>query len=125
MSADKKPVWLDDQAHTILKDFAKLLKKSATDVTSDLVVNYLHRLDEPESVETTDAPKAAAPEPSTPSVQELIADEPAPEPSRYVEAPAEVLGSSRSADTAVIPKRERKPRQDDGQVRYLGGVKFY
>lgn len=125
MSADKKPVWLDDQAHTILKDYAKLVKKSATDVTSDLVLNYLHLLDSSDEVVAAASAAPAVEEVVVAEAPDFEEEEETNEPSRYVEVSAEQLGSKRTYDTAVIPKRERKQRQDDGSVRYLGGVKFY
>lgn len=122
MSADKKPVWLDEQAHAILKDFAKLVKKSATDVTSDLVIQHLHMLDAVPFDGT--APAAPAPAPVEVIEREEIDEAPA-EPARYVEVSAKDLEAPRSTPTPSIPKRERKQREDDGRVRYLGGVKFY
>ena len=122
MSADKKPVWLDDQAHTILKEYAKLIKKSATDVTSDLVIQHLASLEEgaqsAPAAQASPAVEVAAPAaPAAPA--------PVEEPARYVEVSAKEIGETRRATQPVVPKRERKPRKDDGQVRYLGGVKFY
>jgi hypothetical protein len=57
--SDKKPVWVDESAHAILKQYSKLTKESMVDVASRLVIDHLDDLD-PASGLGGAEPKAAA-----------------------------------------------------------------
>ena len=43
--SDKKPVWVDEAAHAILKEYSKLTKESMVDIASRLVLDHLQDLD--------------------------------------------------------------------------------
>jgi len=96
--SDKKPVWVDESAHAILKQYSKLTKESMVDVASRLVIDHLDDLD-PASGLGGAEPKAAAP-----------AAESAKRPARAPQA-------------AVPAQRPRLPKAD-GNDRFLGGVWF-
>ena len=104
--ADKKPVWVDEDAHGLLKAYAKQIKKPMVEVASRLV---LDRLEDLEGAESADEPVAAAPEP--------VAEEAAPAP---VADPGARAARRRAARPA--PKRPSRPDPEDDSVRYLGGV---
>lgn len=120
MSSDRRPVWLDEEAHLLLKQYAKLVKTSMTEVTSRLVLDRLDELDgaaPPEVVEaSTPATKPAA------EVAPAEAEPVASAPNRYVETDADTrLEPPRPAPPAP-PRRQRTPREETDEVRYLGGV---
>lgn len=96
--AGKKPVWVDEDAHAILKAYSKLNKRSMLDIASDLVLNRLNTLlEEPKAEEAPVEEVAAAP---APEVKEEVKVKPEPR-------------------KKIKPVR---PSRDDGDVRYLGGV---
>ncbi len=103
--ADKKPVWVDESAHTILKEYAKLTKLRMVDVASDLVLNHIETLLEPANAKPAKAARAEEP------------SEPAPVPQTRVEAEP-----VRRAARPRPPRKAPRPNPDDTDVRYLGGV---
>lgn len=96
--SDKKPVWVDESAHAILKQYSKLTKESMVDVASRLVLDHLDDLDPSSGLAGAEA-KAPAPAP-----------EAAKRPARAPQAPTPV-------------QRPRVPKAD-GSNRFLGGVWF-
>lgn len=121
MSSDRKPVWLDEDAHLILKQYAKFVKTSMTEVTSQLVLDHLAKLDgsaEPEAREAgasvVESPKAAAQ--AVPQVEETE------DPNRYVETTSETRLEPPRPEPPAPPRRQRTPREENGEIRYLGGI---
>ena len=53
--AGKKPVWVDEDAHAILKKFAKLTRNSMVEVASALVLDKLSQLDPASGLEPVSA----------------------------------------------------------------------
>ncbi|MFT4704196.1 MAG: hypothetical protein ACI81R_001892 [Bradymonadia bacterium] len=98
--SQKKPVWVDEEAHSILKRYSKLVKSAMVDVASRLVVERLNDLDPASGLETS-AP-----------------------------APAPVLDTARPQATAPAsdrpkkPARAKAPRPDliDENTRFVGGI---
>lgn len=121
MSSDRKPVWLEEDAHLILKQYAKLAKTSMTEVTSRLVLDHLTELDNASGAESqagatavaAEAPAAVA-APAAPVETEVA--------NRYVETSGDTRLEPPRPEPPAPPRRERGPRKDDGEVRYLGGV---
>jgi len=100
--ATKKPVWVDEDAHAILKRYAKLTKSSMVDVASRLVLERLNDL----------SPDAGLTEPV----------EPAPAP-----VPAEPVSTKPAPVPRPIQQAKRKPRKpmpdpNDKNVRFVGGI---
>lgn len=118
MSSDRKPVWLDEDAHLILKQFAKLEKTSMTEVTSQLVLDHLASL---EDASSEVAPVAVAPASEVEEVAVVEAPA-APEPARFVETAPDAPLEPPRPEPPAPPRRERTQREDDGTTRYLGGV---
>lgn len=108
--SDRKPVWMDEEAHGIVKTYSKLVKRSMADVTTELVMKHLDSL--PAGAGLVDeAPEASAPaeEPAKAAKAEPAAPKAAPK-----RAPVETSRDESSRAT-------RKPTEENG-VRYLGGV---
>ncbi len=100
---NRKPVWLDENTHLTIKQYAKAIKKSMTDAASKLVLDHIGDLD--------DAGEAVAAVPQAePVVQKATPAVPAAKPEA---APKKV-------EKAAAPK-PKKERQHDGP-RYLGGI---
>lgn len=102
--AGKKPVWVDEEAHLILKQYSKLTKTSMVEVASTLVLEKLSQL-EPGAGLEQDAAEGETGSTATarPSVQKPVA----------VNAPQRTQ------------KRRRKPTMPDpadGDIRYVGGI---
>ncbi len=102
--AGKKPVWVDEEAHIILKQFAKVTKNSMVDVASRLVLDKLSHL-EPGAGLTTEV-----------------------EPGEAAAAPA-ARPSMAKPVTVNAPQTTRKrrplrtmPDPNDADVRYVGGL---
>lgn len=95
--SDKKPVWVDESAHAILKQYSKLTKESMVDVASRLVIDHLDDLDPATGLGAEPKVAAAAPE---------AAKRPA-----------------RAPQAAIPAQRPRLPKAD-GNDRFLGGVWF-
>lgn len=124
--AKKKPVWVDEDAHAILKHYSKLVKSSMVDVASDMVLSKLDELpaDAGLSVPKSHAagaakafedPDAAAITPEsikdTPDHDEVIKTADAPPKSDEPE-------TGRSQRPSPRDRKEQK----DGDTRFLGGV---
>ena len=54
----KKPVWVDQEAHAILKAYSKLSKKAMVDVASELVLTRLGELSPDAGLQSTPAAPA-------------------------------------------------------------------
>lgn len=93
--ADKKPVWVDEDAHAILKAYSAITKESMVEIASRLVLDHLAELE---------AGFASEPAPAT------VATESAP-----------VERAARPAARAAYAEPPRSRAENDG-VRYLGGV---
>lgn len=118
MSSDRKPVWLDEDAHLILKQFAKFEKTSMTDVTSQLVLDHLASLES-----GAPAPSATAVIAAPVAAPAIVVEAPAaPEPARFVETSPDTPLEPARPEPPAPPRRERVQREDDGTTRYLGGV---
>ncbi len=100
--AGKKPVWVDEEAHGVLKRYSKLVKSSMVEVASNLVLQNLENLDPEAGLEA--APAAPA-------------------------APVQ-LDTARPTVTApstVEKQKSRKPRRNrpdphDANTRFVGGI---
>lgn len=103
--AGKKPVWVDEEAHAILKKYSKLVKCSMVDVASKLVSERLGELDPDAGLGAPSSPAAAA------SVQ--------PDTAR----PQATSKPSMSAKKAARP-RPRRHDPNDENVRFVGGIWF-
>lgn len=103
--AGKKPVWVDEEAHAILKQYSKLVKSSMVDVASKLVLERLGELDPDAGL---DAPAVAS---SAPSVK--------PDTAR----PQATSTPSMSSKKAARP-RPRRHDPNDESVRFVGGIWF-
>jgi hypothetical protein len=133
-SGGKKPVWVDEDAHVILKEWATLTRQSMVDVASQLVLETL-------------GGAAAAPAPAVepPAATQPVAREVAPVVSTPVvavapavvedgdqligadEAPARVAAPVAPAPTpapapAPRPEPRRREAPPSGNVQYLGGI---
>jgi len=104
--ADKKPVWVDEDAHGLLKAYAKQIKKPMVEVASRLV---LDRLDDLDNEEPAEEPAASTPEPA----EEPVAAAPVADPGAR---------AARRRAARPAPKRPTRPDPEDESVRYLGGV---
>ncbi len=132
MAKDKMPVWVDEEAHGVLKAFAKVKKQSMVSFASDLILNQIDSLDpaaglsgedapapapvvaaEPAAAPKAEAPKAAAPKAATTTARKAEA------PKKVSKAPAKKRPAAKQ--TARRPRKESVPA-DDGTVRFLGGV---
>lgn len=125
--AKKKPVWVDEDAHAILKHYSKLVKSSMVDVASDMVLSRLDELpaDAGLSVPASHAAAAAkaVAEPEAASVTpESIKDTPdAGEVIATADSPPKIDEPESGRPERPSPSRGRK-EQKEGETRFLGGV---
>ncbi|MCB9519854.1 MAG: hypothetical protein H6700_11075 [Myxococcales bacterium] len=105
-AAGKKPVWVDEDAHAILKQYSKLTKASMVEVASNLVLSRLHDLDPASGLVG-----ASAAEPA--STGAAAAAEPASNKPAPMLKPIEPL--KRTSKRAV-------PNVNDNTIRYVGGI---
>jgi len=123
-SGGKKPVWVEEEAHVILKEWAALTRISMVDVASQLVLENL-RADGATEGLIGEVAFAAAPAPVAAPVivaeEEWIGADEAPVPV----APAPVAAAPAPAP-APAPMSARPERKRDvvptGDVQYLGGI---
>lgn len=124
----KKPVWVDEEAHSVLKEWAGLTRTSMVDAASALVMesladggqsgDVLIGADEvaaaaPAPAPATPAPAAAAPE-KTPAVAS-----PAPPPA----APAPAAAASTPAPAPAPRKKRTQKTPAPGTIKqHVGGV---
>lgn len=122
--SEKKPVWVDLDAHQMLKEYADLTKQSMVELASELVLNHLDELE-------SDAPPAAAPAAAPEAPAPVAAPTPAPAPVAAAPAPAPIafepiVAPEPEPESAPTPARVEKPRrerrEDDGTIKYFGGV---
>lgn len=132
MAADNKPVWVDEDAHRLLKSWAKAQKRPMVEVASELVLQRLGELDpsaglitapegeeEAEETEETeliadaapDAPGNTAPPTVTVAREQGTADAPA-------------AAEATSVDQSDRIEREVRPMHDanDRDRKFLGGI---
>jgi hypothetical protein len=117
----KKPVWVDEEAHAILKEYAAMVNKPITDIANDLVLESLHLLDEaaPAASEPAPTPVSATPTPTPvePPAAEVADEAPAPVAAE-AEAPA-------APPAPPAPPARRTPsarRDEETAAHHLGGV---
>lgn len=132
-SGGKKPVWVDEDAHVILKEWATLTRQSMVDVASQLVLETLGGgaaapavvvesvvvitpVVEPPAVAVVSSPAPAlASAPAVSDDDQLIGAD---------EAPVRVVAAPVPPAPAPVPRPE--PRRRDvpptGNVQYLGGI---
>lgn len=113
--SERKPVWMDEEAHGILKTYSKLVKRSMADVTTELVMQHVDTLPEDAGLDAS-APAAAERAPVSESA-------PAAEPAAAKPAAA----AKPKAKPAPAPSSTRKSSSqekpaEEGGIRYLGGV---
>lgn len=129
MAADNKPVWVDEDAHRLLKSWAKAQKRPMVEVASELVLQRLGELDPAAGLITA---------PDDPGAEEtLIADAPPETPAPGNAAPptvtvareqgtadAPAAAEATSVDTSDRIEREVRPMQDahDRDRKFLGGI---
>lgn len=108
MASGRKPAWLDEEAHRLIKKYAKLKKTSMTEATSALVLQYVEQLE--------GGTKAAGAAPV--SVAAPVAAEP--------KAPAAPKAEQSAPAQAKVQKpaeaRKRPRRTGEDGVKYLGGI---
>lgn len=142
-SGGKKPVWVEEDAHVILKEWATLTRQSMVDVASQLVLETLGAgpaqpaavveavAAEPEVigevVAAPAAPAAPAPVVAAPAVvedddEELIGANEAPAP--VAAAPVAAAPVVQTPPPAPTPRPEPRRREapPTGNVQYLGGI---
>lgn len=123
--SEKKPVWVDLDAHQMLKEYADLTKQSMVELASELVLNHLDELegDAPVAAAPAAAPEApaavAAPTPALAAAPVAAAPAPAPIAFEPIVAP-EPEPEAPAPPRIEKPRRER--REDDGTIKYFGGV---
>lgn len=125
----KKPVWVDEDAHVILKEWATLTRQSMVDVASQLVLETLGgaavasepvvelsaaKVDAVVAAPVVTAPAVAA-APAVAEDEQLIGADEAP--SRVVAAPAPPAPTP-----APRPEPRRREVPPTGNVQYLGGI---
>lgn len=99
----KKPVWVDEDAHAILKAYARITKNSMVEVASSLVLEKLSQLDPSSGLTTSAAEPAAARSAAAPNTSKPVA----------VNAPK------------AAKKRKARPALPDfnaADVRFVGGI---
>jgi hypothetical protein len=132
-SGGKKPVWVDEDAHVILKEWATLTRQSMVDVASQLVLETLGagaaapavvvesavvtpQVVEQPSIEAAVSPAPAlASAPAVPDDDQLIGADEAPV--RVVAAPVPPAPTP-----APRPEPRRREVPPTGNVQYLGGI---
>lgn len=121
MASGRRPVWLEEQAHLLIKQYAKLTKTSMTETTSQLVLNHLATLEggsAPAEVAASAAePKAAAPAKAAPAPAKATPEKKAPAAKPAAKRPA----TKRRESTPTAGKDRASSDNQDG-VRYLGGI---
>lgn len=141
----KKPVWVDEEAHVVLKEWAALTRSSMVDAASALVLESLAGItpvktavlaeeDDGDADESTwigaeeVAAVAAAPE-VAPVIEATPPSEVSPEPAAASNAPAPPEPPSAAATAeppSPPPPPRRKPRNTeaptDGVKQHVGGV---
>ena len=100
--ATKKPVWVDEDAHAILKRYAKLTKSSMVEVASRLVLDRLNDLSPDAGLTVPAEPEIA------PKVAEPVSNKPAPTP--------------RPIQKATRKPRKPRPDPNDKNTRFVGGI---
>lgn len=125
MASGRKPVWLDEEAHLLIKEYAKLTKTSMTEITSQLVLEHVETLEggtgtgatsaAPAGASAASAPAAAAPKAAAPKAAPKAASAPKSDVKPAQEAP-----KAKAEKPAPAPKRTRRANTDG--VRYLGGI---
>jgi hypothetical protein len=125
MAKKKKPVWVDEDAHGILKQYSKLVKSSMVDVASDMVLDKLGDLPADAGLETPESSEAkeesqAKPKAKQdqPSKKEKAADD---EVIKTADAPPKVDEPEAGPPKQEKPSRDM-PKEDDSDTRFLGGV---
>jgi hypothetical protein len=135
----KKPVWVDEDAHAILKEWALLTRTSMVDAASALVLESLAGPpvasgDTLIGAEETSAAPAATPAPATaPAASPAeapvatqapapAAAAPAPAPAPVVEQAAASVVSTPAPAPAPRKKRTQKPPAPGTIKQHVGGV---
>lgn len=126
--AKKKPVWVDEDAHAVLKQYSKKIKTSMADVASDMVLSKIDDLPadagiEPPTSHEADAAKAAeAPRAAAKTTPQKVKQAAESDKSR----PTADAPITSNAPDAAPPKKESltedAPEEDDSGTRFLGGV---
>ena len=134
MPKDKMPVWVDEEAHGILKAYAKTQKQSMVSFASELILNRIDSLDPSSGLSGGGAPAATTPvAEATPAAPASEAPEAAAVAAVAPVATTPQPPAPRKSGTTTAKKRpaakqtSRRPRKqpvptDDGTVRFLGGV---
>jgi len=101
--AGKKPVWVDEDAHAILKKFAKLTRNSMVEVASALVLDKLSQLDPASGLEPVSA-----------------------DPVVDLSRPQTIAQKPVSVNRSVSARKPRPKREkldpNDANVRFVGGI---
>lgn len=122
MASGRKPVWLDEEAHLLIKEYAKLTKTSMTEITSQLVLEHVETLDGGTASDSTPTATSSASAPSESagaSVGAPAAKAVAAAP-KAAAKPAPEAPKAKAEKPAEAPKRKRRANTDG--VRYLGGI---
>ena len=132
-SGGKKPVWVDEDAHVILKEWATLTRQSMVDVASQLVLETLgggaaapavvveSAVVTPQVVEQPSVEAPVSPAPVLASVPAVSDDD---QLIGADEAPVRVVAAPVPPTPAPAPRPEPRRREvpPTGNVQYLGGI---
>lgn len=134
MASGRKPVWLEEQAHLLIKQYAKLTKTSMTETTSQLVLKHLAILEGESSQAEVEAPaevaKEAAPAKASAAPAKKVESKKAEptkaapknaEPTKATPEPAKKSPAKKRRPNAPAGKDRASSDNQDG-VRYLGGI---
>lgn len=122
MASGRRPVWLEEQAHLLIKQYAKLTKTSMTETTSQLVLQHLATLDGASAPAEVDA-TAAAPKEAAPAKAKAAPAKAEPAKATPAAAkPAEKPAAKKRKQSAPTAGKDRASSDNQDGVRYLGGI---
>lgn len=129
MASGRKPVWLEEQAHLLIKQYAKLTKTSMTETTSQLVLQHLLTLEGGAASAEVEAPakeiQAAEPAKAKAALEPKAESKPAEskkaEPAKAKPEPAKKSAPQKRKPSASSSTDRASSDNQDG-VRYLGGI---
>lgn len=127
----KKPVWVDEEAHSVLKEWAGLTRTSMVDAASALVLESLAEAEASDDTligaEEVAAPAPAAPAPvaaapAAPAPAAVAAPAPAPAPAPTPVTTTVTTVTSPAPAPAPRKKRTQKPPAPGTIKQHVGGV---
>jgi hypothetical protein len=103
--SNKKPVWVDEVAHGILKDYSAAVRRQMVEVATQLILDHV----------TSGSTVFSGPAPAVP------ASVAAPVAAAEVAAPSEPVVAAAPPEKKKSARAERK-QEEGGNLRHLGGV---